>query len=244
VPEANPMLEAYTTLGFLACATTRIKLGVMVSGVIYRPPAVLIKAATTVDVLAGGRTYFGVGAAWFEREARSLGIAFPPRSARYELLEETLRLARQTWAGDTTAFAGRHVSAAYPLSNPLPLSRPRPAILIGGTGPQRTLRLVAKYADAWNLITDPAHVDAHVARLRERCAEIGRDPSEVEVTALDAEDLRAEEDAAYRWTVDYERRRLEQWREHGVGHVIVNMSDAHDLAKLRRYGQEIIRALS
>ena len=243
-PEDNPMLEAYATLGFIAAATERIRLGVMVSGVVYRPPAVLIKAATTVDVLSGGRTYFGVGAAWFEREAVSLGIPFPPRDDRYALLEDTLRLARRTWRGDTTAFAGKRVTAAYPLSNPLPLSRPRPVILVGGTGPQRTLRLVARYADAWNVITSPDRVAAHRARLAERCAAIGRDIREIEMTALDAEDLRAEEIAGYSWTPAFERARLRSWRDNGIGHVIVNMSDAHDVSKLRTYGREVIAQLS
>ena len=239
-PEQNPMLEAYATLGFLAHATARIRLGVMVSGVVYRPPAVLIKAATTVDVLSGGRTYFGVGSAWFEREARSLGIPFPPRGERYALLEDTLALARRTWAGETAPFTGRRVRAEYPLSNPLPLSRPRPPILVGGSGPERTMRLVATYADAWNVITDPSRVAMHRERLVARCAESGRDPREIEITALDAEDLRVEETPGYRWSVDYERRRMDAWREAGIEHVIVNMSDAHDLAKLRRYGAEVI----
>src|SRR4051812_38902440 len=112
-PEDHPMLEAYSTLGYLAAATQRIRLGVLVSGVIYRPPAVLIKAATTVDVLSGGRTYFGVGAAWSKAEADALGIAFPDLRERYELLEDTLRLARQTWSGDTTRFDGKRVHAGY-----------------------------------------------------------------------------------------------------------------------------------
>jgi len=139
-PEDHPMLEAYSTLGYLAAATARIRLGVLVSGVVYRPPAVLIKAATTVDVLSGGRTYFGVGAAWFKGEADALGIAFPALRERYALLEDTLRLARQTWAGDTAPFEGKRVRAAYPLSNPRPLSSPRPKILVGGDGPKRTSR--------------------------------------------------------------------------------------------------------
>ena len=242
-PEENPMLEAYATLGYLAAATSRIRLGVMVSGVVYRHPSVLIKAATTVDVLSGGRTYFGVGAAWFEREAISLGIPFPTRGERYALLEDTLRLARQTWADDRSPFAGERVRAAYPLSNPMPLSRPRPAILVGGAGPERTLRLVAKYADAWNVITDPASVGVHRARLRERCAEVGRAAEEIEITALDAEDLRAEEIPGYRWSAAFERARLEAWREAGVEHVIVNMSDAHDLRKLGTFGREVIAPL-
>src|SRR3981081_3243293 len=138
-PEDHPMLEAYSTLGYLAAATERIRLGVLVSGVIYRPPAVLIKAATTVDVLAGGRTYFGVGAAWFKGEADALGIAFPELRGGCPPPEATLRCARQTWPGDTTPFEGRRVRAGYPLSNPRPISSPRPKILVGGDGTTQAL---------------------------------------------------------------------------------------------------------
>ena len=241
-PENHPMLEAYSTLGYLAAATERIRLGVLVSGVIYRPPAVLIKAATTVDVLAGGRTYFGVGAAWFKGEADALGIAFPDLRERYALLEDTLALARRTWSGDTRPFDGHRVHAAYPLSNPRPLSSPRPKILVGGDGPKRTLPLVAKYADAWNVITSPSRIDVHRDRLRAECERIGRSFDEIEVTALDPEDLRSEEIAGYRWTPRWEVERLEQWRRRDVDHVIVNI-DA-DPANLRRFGQEVIQKVA
>ena len=241
-PEDHPMLEAYSTLGYLAAATRRIRLGVLVSGVIYRPPAVLIKAATTVDVLSGGRTYFGVGAAWFKGEADALGIAFPELRERYALLEDTLRLATQTWAGNTAPFEGKRVHAAYPLSNPRPLSSPRPKIMVGGDGPKRTLPLVAKYADAWNVITSPSRIDVHRDRLRAACEAIGRSFDEIEVTALDPEDLRSDEIAGYRWTSRFEVERLGEWRKRGVGHVIVNI-DA-DPANLRRFGTEVIQAVA
>ena len=237
-PEDHPMLEAYSTLGYLAASTQRIRLGVLVSGVVYRPPAVLIKAATTVDVLSGGRTYFGIGAAWFKAEADALGIAFPDLSERYALLEDTLRLARQTWSGDTAPFEGKRVRAGYPLSNPLPLSSPRPKILVGGDGPKRTLPLVAKYADAWNVITSPARIDMHRDRLRAACEKVRRSFDEIEVTALDPEDLRSEEIPGYKWTPRWEVERLGQWRERDVDHVIVNI-DA-DPANLRRFGAEVI----
>jgi alkanesulfonate monooxygenase SsuD/methylene tetrahydromethanopterin reductase-like flavin-dependent oxidoreductase (luciferase family) len=236
------MLEAYSTLGYLAAATERIRLGVLVSGVIYRPPAVLIKAATTVDVLSGGRTYFGVGAAWFKGEADALGIAFPDLRERYALLEDTLALARQTWSGNTAPFEGKRVRAAYPLSNPRPLSSPRPKILVGGDGPRRTLPLVAKYADAWNVITSPQRIDVHRDRLRAEFARIGRSFDELEVTALDPEDLRSEEIAGYKWTPRWEVERLGEWRGRGVDHVIVNI-DA-DPANIRRFGAEVIGAVA
>jgi alkanesulfonate monooxygenase SsuD/methylene tetrahydromethanopterin reductase-like flavin-dependent oxidoreductase (luciferase family) len=241
-PEDHPMLEAYSTLGYLAAATERIHLGVLVSGVIYRPPAVLIKAATTVDVLSGGRTYFGVGAAWFQGEADALGIAFPELRERYALLEDTLGLARQTWSGDTAPFEGKRVHAAYPLSNPRPLSSPRPKILVGGDGPRRTLPLVAKYADAWNVITSPQRIDVHRDRLRAEFARIGRSFDELEVTALDPEDLRSEEIAGYKWTPRWEVERLGEWRRRAVDHVIVNIDS--DPANIRRFGAEVIGAVA
>jgi F420-dependent oxidoreductase-like protein len=240
-PEDHPMLEAYSTLAYLAAATKRIKLGVLVSGVIYRPPAVLIKAATTVDVLSGGRTYFGVGAAWFKGEADALGIAFPELRERYALLEDTLRLARQTWAGDTAPFEGKRVRAAYPLSNPRPLSSPRPKIMVGGDGPKRTLPLVARYADAWNVITSPSRIDVHRDRLRAECERAGRSFDEIEVTALDPEDLRSEDIPGYRWTPRFETERLGEWRDRRVEHVIVNVGA--DPPNLRRFGAEVIAAV-
>ena len=241
-PEDHPMLETYSTLAYLAAATERIRLGVLVSGVIYRPPAVLIKAATTVDVLSGGRSYFGVGAAWFKGEADALGIPFPELGERYDLLEDTLRLARQTWAGDTTPFEGKRVRAAYPLSNPRPLSSPRPKILVGGDGPKRTLPLVARYADAWNVITSPSRIDVHRDRLRAECQRLGRSFDEIEVTALDPEDLRSEEIAGYTWTPHFEVERLGQWRERDVDHVIVNIDP--DPVNLRSFGTEVIRKVA
>jgi F420-dependent oxidoreductase-like protein len=241
-PEDHPMLEAYSTLGYIAAATQRIRLGVLVSGVIYRPPAVLIKAATTVDVLSGGRTYFGVGAAWFKAEADALGIAFPDLRERYALLEDTLRLARQTWSGDTSRFDGKRVHAGYPLSNPLPLSSPRPKIMVGGDGPKKTLPLVAGYADAWNVITSPSNIDTHRDRLKAECQRIGRSFDQIEVTALDPEDMRADEIPGYKWAPRWEAERLGQWRARGVDHVIVNI-DA-DPANLRLFGREVIGALA
>ena len=143
----QPMLEAYTTLGFLAAATDRIALGPMVGNAVLRTPGLLVKAATTLDVLAGDRpTYFAVGAGWYGREATGLGLPFPPRAERFERLEETLRIARAMFADDRTPIEGRHHRLAEPINLPAPLSRPR--IMVGGGGERKTLRLVAEYADA------------------------------------------------------------------------------------------------
>lgn len=235
-PENDPMLEVYTALGFVAGQTRSIRLGALVAGAVYRHPAVAIKAAATLDVLSGGRAYFGIGAAWFEKEALALGIPFPPRRERFAVLEDLARLARQTWAGDAKPFVGKTLSAAAPVQNPLPLSRPRPPILIAGRGPKRTLGLVARYADAWNVIASPAEGPRFLAALRERCAAIGRDPGEIETTVLDPEDWRREEDPNYTWSEEWELARLRQWRSIGFDHVIINLQDAHDPDKLRRYG--------
>jgi F420-dependent oxidoreductase-like protein len=150
-PVDHDMLEAYSTLAYLAGRTERIELGALVTGVTPRHPGVLVKTVTTLDVLSGGRAWLGIGAAWNEQESRGLGIPFPPLAERFERLEETLRIARQMWAGDARPFEGRHYRLEQPLNVPNALRRPRPPILVGGSGERRTLRLVARYGDACNL---------------------------------------------------------------------------------------------
>jgi F420-dependent oxidoreductase-like protein len=183
-PDAE-MLEALTTLGFLAGQTERIRLGTMVAGVTYRPPALLIKAVTTLDVLSGGRAWLGVGAGYHEGEARAMGLELPPVAERFERLEETLRLALQMWSGDDSAFEGRHHRLVRPHGSPRPLSRPHPPILIGGMGERRTLRLVARYGDACNLhdIPDGGVTVRHkLGVLARHCDAIGRPYGEIEKT--------------------------------------------------------------
>jgi F420-dependent oxidoreductase-like protein len=147
----EPMLEAYTTLGYLAAHTQRIRLGTLVTGAMYRHPGALVKQVTTLDVLSGGRAWLGIGAGWYEREARGLGLPFPRVKERFELLEETLKIALHMWQGSMQPMYGKHYSLAEPLSSPPPVSQPHPPILIGGGGERKTLRLVARYADACNL---------------------------------------------------------------------------------------------
>ncbi len=236
-PEEHPMLEAYTALGYVAARTSRIRLGTLVSGAIYRHPSVLIKAVTTLDVLSGGRAYFGVGAAWFEAEAKGLGIPFPPKRERFATLEDVVRLAKASWTDGSVPFAGRTLHAERPLQNPAPLSRPHPPILIAGRGAKRTLGLVARYADAWNIIAAPKEGPAFLDALRRRCDEVGRDVKEIETTVLDPEDWRLDEDASYRWSPEWELARLRRWRDIGFDHVILNFSDAHDASKLRALGE-------
>src|SRR6185437_6380659 len=146
--DQTEMLEAYTTLGFLAGISRRVNLGTMVSAVSFRPAALLIKAVTTLDVLSRGRAWLGIGAGYHNQEAEAMGLPMPATADRFEQLEDTLKLAFQMWRGDQSAFAGSQVRAAGPVGSPLPLSRPHPRVLIGGSGEQKTLRLVAQYADA------------------------------------------------------------------------------------------------
>jgi F420-dependent oxidoreductase-like protein len=173
----EPMLEAYATLSYLASLTTRVKLGALVTGVIYRYPGVLIKTATTLDVLSGGRSYFGIGVAWNEHEAHGLGIPFPSLKARFEQLEETLKLAHQMWRDDTQPYQGKHYQLAEPINHPQPISRPRPPILIGGGGEHKTLRLVAQHADACNLLGQlgPEELRRKLEILRSHCEAVDRD---------------------------------------------------------------------
>ena len=179
------MLEAYTTLGYLAGRTERVRLGAMVSPVTYRAPSLLVKQVTTLDVVSNGRAWFGIGAGYQEEEVRAMGLSLPPIGERFEALEETLRLAKQMWRGDTTPFAGRHYRLGRPISSPQPTTRPHPPILIGGTGERKTLRLVAEYADACNLFDIP---DGGVAIRRKleilagHCRRLGRPFDDIEKT--------------------------------------------------------------
>jgi F420-dependent oxidoreductase-like protein len=180
-PPEHEMLEAYTTLGFLAAHTRRAKLLTLVTGVVYREPGLLAKAVTTLDVLSGGRAILGIGAAWNEAESRGLGLLFPPTAERFERLEEALQICRQMLAGDETPYEGKHYHLARPLNSPLPLGGRIP-ILIGGGGEKKTLRFVAKYADACNLFAGP-EVAHKLDVLREHCEREGRDYDEIEKTA-------------------------------------------------------------
>ncbi|MDO8615064.1 MAG: LLM class F420-dependent oxidoreductase [Dehalococcoidia bacterium] len=181
------MLEAYTTLGFIAAHTSRVTLGAMVTGVTYRHPGILIKQATTLDVLSGGRAWLGIGAAWYEREHDGLGVRFPPLKERFERLEEALQIAHQMWDRDNNgAFQGRHYQLGETLNSPQAISRPRPRILIGGSGEKKTLRLVAKYADACNIFGQigPEGVKRKLDILRAHCEREGRRYESIEKTIL------------------------------------------------------------
>jgi F420-dependent oxidoreductase-like protein len=189
-PPEHEMLEAYTALGWLAAKTERVKLLCIVTAVVYREPGLLAKAVTTLDVLSGGRSMLGIGAAWNEEEARGLGLFFPPMKERFERLEEALQIVRQMWSDSDAAYDGKHYHLARTLNSPQPLSRPHPPILIGGSGEKKTLKLVAKYADACNISAVDPEVAAHkLAVLREHCANEGRNYDEIEKTAQVRYDL-------------------------------------------------------
>ena len=180
----DPMLEAYSALSYLAGVTSKVKLGTMVTGVIYRDPAVLLNAVITLDVLSAGRAYFGIGAGWNDQEAKALGLTDPLNSKRFERLEDILKLTKQAWKGDDKAFKGNIYSLPEPHFSPRPISNPIP-ILIGGGGEEKTLRFVAKYGDACNLFSFDLELLKHKLEvLKNHCLEIGRDYNEIEKTSL------------------------------------------------------------
>jgi F420-dependent oxidoreductase-like protein len=181
-PADDPMLECYTALAFIAARTQTLRVRPLVTGVTYRPPGLHAKIVTTLDVLSGGRAELGIGAAWYEREHRGLGVPFPPLKERFERLEEAIQICLQMWSDDDGPYEGRHYQLAETLCSPQPVSSPRPRIMIGGGGERKTLRLVAQYADAWNLFGGVDDVARKIDVLRGHCDAVGRDPNEVEVT--------------------------------------------------------------
>lgn len=187
----EPMLEAYTTLGYLAAVTERVRLHTLVTGVIYREPGLLAKLISTLDVLSGGRGGLGIGAAWFEQEARGLGFAFPPIAERFARLEETLQICRQMWSDDDGPFEGRHYQLARTLNSPQNVSGSQPYLMIGGGGERKTLRLVAQYATACNIVSGPQA--AHKLEvLRSHCESVGRPYDAIEKTTMISVDASTE----------------------------------------------------
>jgi F420-dependent oxidoreductase-like protein len=240
----EPMLEGWTTLGFLAANTRRARLGLMVGGVHYRAPGLWAKAATTLDVLSGGRAWLGIGAAWNEEESNGLGFPFPPLAERFELLEDTLRLVHEMWRGERgseAAFEGRHTRASRLLNSPQAVSRPHPPVMIGGGGERKTLRLVAQYGDACNVFGRPEAIHHKYEVLREHCQAIGRDPDEIERSTLQAVRLaaggRPGESAAQ--VVD----RFGDLADAGAEHVIFSVHDVWDPQVIERLGQDVLPQL-
>ena len=237
-PPEHEMLEGYSTLAFLAGHTSRARLGTMVTGVIYRHPGILAKTVTTLDVLSGGRAWLGIGAAWNEYESRALGVPFPPIAERFEQLEETLQICLKMWGGDEEPHRGRHYQLERPLNSPQALARPHPPILIGGGGEKKTLRLVAKYADACNLFPGP-QVTHKLEVLRQHCMTEGRNYDEILKTAM------------YRFDVGERGEKVDKvitglrWLAGmGIQTVIGAVKDVHKIAPLEIIGEKVIPAVA
>jgi F420-dependent oxidoreductase-like protein len=240
-PAEDPMLEGYTTLGFLATHTTTPDLQLLVTGVTYRHPGLLAKIVSTLDVLSGGRAVLGIGAAWYEREHLGLGVPYPPVSERFERLEETLQIVRQMWSEDVGAFEGRHYRLAETLNSPQPLRRP--PIMIGGDGEKKTLRLVARYADACNVFASPdrgrpEQVAAKFAVLREHCEREGTDYDRIRKTILYGGPLEPGADGGKDFV-----ERLAHYAALGVSQVHVGPGDGDPVRFVENLGEHVIPLL-
>ena len=237
-PPEQEMLEAYTTLGYLAANTSRARLITVVTGATYRYPGVIAKIATTLDVLSGGRGMLGIGAGWNEYEAKSLGIPFPPVAERFEWLEDTLRLCLAMWDGDGSRLEGKMFVFERPLNSPQSLTRPHPPIMIGGMGEQKTLRLVAKYADACNLFPTP-EVQHKLDVLKRHCEREKRNYDDIEKTTMFGFDVgeRGENVGAI-------VERLRGLARLGFATAIGGVKDVHKITPLEIIAREIIPAVA
>jgi F420-dependent oxidoreductase-like protein len=257
-PRTDPMLEAYTLLGAIAARTRRTGLGAMVTGVTYRNPALLAKILTTLDVISSGRAILGIGAAWNDDEHAGYGFGFPAVSERMERLEEALQICRAMFTEDVPSFTGRYYSIAGALNEPRPIRPGGIPILVGGGGEQRTLRLVAKYADACNVFGDVATIRHKLEVLNRHCEAVGRDPAEITKTRLggiviaetsaEAErkvsllaEARGLDPAALRGYMavgdpDSVCEQVAEYFEAGLNGMIFNMPDAQDIDPVRLAG--------
>jgi F420-dependent oxidoreductase-like protein len=232
----DPMLEGYTSLGFLAAHTQTITLALLVTGVTYRHPGLLAKIVTTLDVLSGGRAQLGIGAAWYEREHNGLGVPFPPIAERFERLEETLQICHQMWSDDDGPYQGRYYQLAETICSPRPIQRPGPKVLVGGSGERKTLRLVARYADACNLFAvEPAVVAHKLDVLARHCETEGRDPGSVTKTILGMQDPLVDVDAFL--------ASMEEYATLGVTLVEVMPPGPDPAAWVARLGEQIVPTL-
>jgi F420-dependent oxidoreductase-like protein len=239
---ADPMLEGYSALNFLAGVTKRARLGTMVTGVNYRAPGFLVKQVSTLDVLSGGRAWLGIGAGWYEREAVGLGLPFPPVKERFERLEETLQIAKQMWSGDFSPYQGKHYHLTEPINSPQPLTQPHPPILIGSSGEKKGLRLVAQYANACNLFAfgDNATLTHKLDVLKRHCDDLGRDYAEIERTVLTPFNV-----GVGGATVADVIANCRTLAGLGIHHVIfTGVSNVHDLTPLELIGREVIPAVA
>jgi F420-dependent oxidoreductase-like protein len=233
---AEPMLEGYTCLGFVAGQTTNIRLGLLVGGVTYRHPGLLAKIFTTLDVLSGGRAMLGLGAAWYEREHVGLGVPYPPVADRFNRLEETIQIVKQMWSDDDGAYHGAHFSLAETINVPQPLQT-RPPIVIGGTGEKKTLKLVAKYADACNIFAvGPEFVKSKLDVLAQHCVNENRDYAAIQKTILGGPDPLADTDAFL--------AEMERYAAIGIDHVQLAAPAADPVGFAERIGDHVIPRLA
>jgi F420-dependent oxidoreductase-like protein len=235
-PTESSMLEAYATLGYLVAQTSTITLHTMVTAAVYREPGLLAKTISTLDVLSGGRMMLGIGAAWFEEEAAGLGLSFPPLRERFERMEEVLQICLQMWSGSEEPFSGKHYQLARPLNHPLPPHRPR--IMIGGSGENKTLPMVAKYADACNIYTGQ-DIAAKLAVLRGHCDRLGRDYETIEKTSTMLFDV-----GPGGGTVDALLTSLRELRDAGIGTVYGRMRAESYLPGVDLLGREVIPVIA
>ena len=239
-PVENEMFEAYSTLGFIAAKTSRMKLGVLATGVTYRNPGFLAKQVTGLDVLSGGRAWLGIGAAWFEREHKGLGIPFPPIRQRFEMLEEAIQICEQMWSDNNGPFAGKHYQLEETLCSPQPIQRPRPPILLAGSGEKKTLRLVARYADSCNIrSTNPEDTERLLAILDAHCETEGRDPASIERTIVTRFDPGANGERA-----SQEVDRLARFAAIGIQAALGSVVNAHDPGVMEAMATKVIPAAS
>ncbi|WP_033291138.1 LLM class F420-dependent oxidoreductase [Amycolatopsis jejuensis] len=235
-PSDHDMLEAYTTVGYLAAHTSRAKLLTVITGALYRHPGLLAKAITTLDVLSGGRAVLGIGAGWNEEESRGLGFPFPPTKERFELLEETLQYVLQMWGEADDPFTSKHFTAERLLNVPPALQRPRPQIMIGGGGEKKTLRFVAKYGDACNLFNSP-ELEHKLDVLKQHCENEGRDYAEITKTVYHRLDIGPNGEKTGELLTELERL-------HGLGAdaVLGAMPGIPDLRLIERFAKDVIPA--
>lgn len=237
-PPEHEMLESYTTLGYLAGCTSRVKLLTLVTGAVYRHPGVLAKIVTTLDVLSGGRAWLGIGAAWNEEESRGLGIPFPPVAERFERLEETLQICLQMWSGDESPYAGQHYQLERPLNYPKAISVPHPPIMIGGSGERKTLRFVARYAQACNLFPGP-DLARKLDVLKAHCEAEGRDYDEISKTCYFIFDMGEKGEKAGQVTDE-----LGKLAEMGFQAAIGAVANVWDVTPLEIIGSAVIPAVA
>lgn len=247
-PAEAPMLEGYSTINYLAGITSRVRLGTLVTGNSYRYPGLLVKMVSTLDVLSGGRAYLGIGAGWYRREARGLGILLPEVSERFTRLEETLQIAKHMWSGQRTPFLGKYHQLEEPINCPQPIQQPHPPILIGGEGEKKTLRLVAQYGDACNLYAGGnageyaegiESIRSKLIVLQGHCQSLGRSYDEIERTALAGLDL-SHSSKAISDTIHL----CQSLADVGIQHIIFNMPNGYDMDLLQVFTREILPVVS